>query len=286
MTTGLRRGLDDEQTVPADIVRALRSLLDDESSPRRPDDQAATDDHAVGASVESWAAGSETGATRTENQDAWGQRDGTFVVADGMGGRPGGSSAATAAVAAALDVFGEAATLHPLDWSARMARVNDAVISAGRRAGHDRVGAAMAIVRCIPGRVVISHVGDVRIYRVRHDEAQLLTRDHTVGAEINAAGRDPATLSSALGKTAALTSFLGEPTSWRRHSLRVLDARDSDCLVICTDGVHRRVGRQDWAEAHAHSDGQAMVDHLLTRSAALGSTDDRTALVIRLGSAA
>ncbi len=87
--------------------------------------------------------------------------------------------------------FGTAATLHPLDWSGRMASVNDAVMLAGRRAGHDRVGAAIAVVRCIPGRVVISHAGDVRIYRLRGGEVQLLTRDHTVGTEINSAGRDP-----------------------------------------------------------------------------------------------
>jgi protein phosphatase len=268
MTVGLR----DEATLPSDIVHSLRELFATTATTR--------------SGVDEWAASSHIGTSRRENQDAWGQRDGTFVVADGMGGRPGGSTAATAAIAAALDTFGATATLHPLDWSARMARVNDAVMAAGRRAGHDRVGAAIAVVRCIPGRVVISHAGDVRIYRLRDDEAQLLTRDHNVGAEINAAGRDPDTLTSALGKTAALTSFLGAPTSWQRHSLRVLDTRPGDWLVVCTDGVHRRVGRQDWFDGEARLGCQALVDHLVERSGAAGSTDDRTALAIRLGSTA
>lgn len=266
MTVGLR----DEATLPSDIVHSLRELFATTEAPR--------------SGVDEWAAASHVGTNRHENQDAWGQRDGTFVVADGMGGRPGGSTAATAAIAAALDAFGSAATLHPLDWSARMARVNDAVIAAGRHAGHDRVGAAIAVVRCVPGRVVISHAGDVRIYRLRGDEAQLLTRDHNVGAEINAAGRDADTLSSAIGKTAALTSFLGAPTSWHRHSLRVLDSRPGDWLVVCTDGVHRRVGRPDWFDTQARLGCQSFVDHLVDRAGAAGSTDDRTALAIRLGS--
>ena len=144
-----------------------------------------------GSTVADWAAASGQGTGRSENQDAWGQRNGTFVVADGMGGRQGGSTAATAAVAAALDTFGTADSLHPLDWASRMASVNDAVMLAGRRAGHDRVGAAIAVVRCIPGRVVISHAGDVRIYRLRRGETHLLTRDHNVATELSSAGREP-----------------------------------------------------------------------------------------------
>jgi serine/threonine protein phosphatase PrpC len=261
--------LNDEATLPADLVDRLRELFANTTG--------------VGTAVGGWAAASAGGTARHENQDAWGQRDDTFVVADGMGGRPGGSVAATAAVAAALDAFGAALTLHPLDWSTRMARVNDAVINAGRRAGHDRVGAAIAIVRCLRDRVAISHVGDVRIYRLRHGEAQLLTRDHNVGAEINSAGRDPESLASAAGKAAALTSFLGSATSWHRHSLRVLDAQRGDRLVVCTDGVHRHLHRHDWGALSPERDAQALVDSLVERALTARSTDDRTALVISLG---
>ena len=126
---------------------------------------------------------------------------------------------------AALDTFGTADSLHPLDWASRMASVNDAVMLAGRRAHPFVPGAAIAVVRCIPGRVVISHAGDVRIYRLRRGETHLLTRDHNVATELSSAGRELDSVSAAIGKTAALTSFLGARNSWQRHSLRVLDAR-------------------------------------------------------------
>jgi PPM family protein phosphatase len=269
-------GLRDEATVPSDFVRSLVGLV------HTPPTDASRD--ATRTQVDSWAATTAVGSNRADNEDAWGQRSGTFVVADGMGGRPGGATAATAAVAAALDVFTDAEPLHPLDWSTRVAAVNEAVMSAGRRAGHDHVGAAIAIVRCGPGSVVISHAGDVRIYRLRDGEVQLLTRDHTVRAEINSAGRDPDTMVAARGKTAALTSFVGGTTSWQRHSLRALDARHGDHLVVCTDGVHRRLDRHDWHDAaRRHHDCQAFVDAIVERAAALGSTDDRTALMVRIG---
>jgi PPM family protein phosphatase len=260
----------DEATLTTDIASTLSDLFAGVSPIR--------------SAIADWAAGTTVGTGRHENQDAWGQRDGTFVVADGMGGRPGGSTAAIAAVAAALDILGTASRLHPLDWAGRMASVNDAVVLAGRRAGHDRVGAAIAVVRCLPGRVVISHAGDVRIYRLRQGEVQLLTRDHTVGTEINSAGRDLDSVRTAIGKSAALTSFLGAATSWQRHSLRVLDARHGDRLVMCTDGVHRRLDRGDWADVHDAAECEHLVEVLLDRSAAAGSTDDRTALAMTFGS--
>ncbi len=260
--------ISEEATIPSDLLGRVRALVSGTAMPN--------------AAVDDWAAATHVGTARTDNQDAWGQRDGTFVVADGMGGRPGGSIAATAAVAAALDHFGTDASLHPLRWSARMSSVNEAVVAAGRRAGHDRVGAAIAVVRCRPDSVAISHVGDVRIYRVRGTEVHQLTRDHTVGAEISSAGRDPATLRAARGKTAALTSFLGDRTAWRQHSLRVLDVQPGDRLVVCSDGVHGRFDPHEWVAAGV-GDCQSLVDHLVAHSADAGSTDDRTALAIRIG---
>jgi serine/threonine protein phosphatase PrpC len=261
-------GVSNEATIPSDLLDSLRELVRGTAMPD--------------AAVDDWAAATHVGTGRTDNQDAWGQRNGTFVVADGMGGRPGGATAATAGVAAALDRFGPDASLHPLQWSARMASVNEAVIAAGERAGHDRVGAAMAVLSCRPGSVVISHVGDVRIYRVRAGEVQLLTRDHTVGAEISSAGRDPASFRAARGKMAALTSFLGDRTAWRQHSLRVLDAQPGDRIVLCTDGVHRRFDHRTWS-APELVDCQALVDRLVSSSRDAGSTDDRTALAVRIG---
>lgn len=258
-----------EATLPSDIASSLRQLFAAGSFVR--------------SDVRGWAAASETGSGRRENQDAWGQRRGTFVVADGMGGRPGGSTAATVAVAASLDAFDDVEVLHPLDWSARLATVNDAVILAARRAGLEGAGAALAVVRYLDGRVVISHLGDVRIYRLREHDTQLLTRDHTVASELHAAGRDPNTLEAARGKTAALTSFVGAPSAWQRHSLRVLDVRPDDILVVCTDGVHRRLEHHDWHEARAAADNQVLVDQLVQRAVAAGSSDDRTALAIDIG---
>ena len=124
--------------------------------------------------MSSWAAASETGRQRSHNEDAWGQHESSvFVVADGMGGRPGGAVAATAAVAALLDELGGAAWSEGalVDWQRVMDRANEAVVTAGRRAGHAQVGAAVAVVCSVANRTVVAHAGDVRVYRIRDGAA-------------------------------------------------------------------------------------------------------------------
>ena len=150
-----------------------------------------------------------------------------------------------------------------------MASVNDAVMLAGRRAGHDRVGAAIAVVRCIPGRVVISHAGDVRIYRLRRGETHLLTRDHNVATELSSAGRDldSRRCGDRQDRRAHLLPRRRRTRGNAIHS-GVLDARHGDRLVICSDGVHRPLDRNDWVDVQSSADCQLLVDELVGRSEA------------------
>ncbi|WP_040493070.1 PP2C family protein-serine/threonine phosphatase [Ilumatobacter nonamiensis] len=256
----------DEATLPTDL---LRSVLGTDAEPSRR------------VRVGGWDAASEAGR-REQNEDAWGHQYGTFVVADGMGGRPGGAIAARSAVEASLDVFTRDEVVHPLDWSHRMGLVNDAVTAAGSRAGHDRVGAAIGIVQCRDDGVVISHVGDVRVYRLRAGVVELLTRDHSVVHEIRAAGVDPAELDATAGRLGALTSFLGEADTWRQHSLRFVDRRTDDRFVICTDGVYRSMRAADWIALSEIRECRALADAMVERARTNSSRDDRTALVLSL----
>ncbi len=262
----------DDDTLPSDLALSLgRSVRS----------------WAIGdTSVSSWAAASETGLQRSHNEDAWGQRQGSvFVVADGMGGRPGGKVAATAAVAALLDeLAGDVPSGGGVfDWRRVMDRANEAVVAAGRRSGHEHVGAAVAVVCSGDHGTVVAHAGDVRVYRLRDGVREGITSDHTVATELESAGLRPDDVPDARGHLRALSSFLGDGGAWRAFSVRMLDIRRGDRLVVCTDGVHRHVSADMWRAAAATPSCQDLVAQLVASARRAGGRDDATALALRLG---
>lgn len=249
-----------EDTLPPDLARSLaggRSLQ-----------------------VDAWDASSRQGVTRSANEDAFGERDRrAFVVADGMGGRPGGAVAATTAVATLLDAL--AVPGRAIDWRAVVEATNDAVRRAAAAAGHARVGAAVAALRVAGGRATVVHLGDVRAYRLGADGAVQLTTDHNVGQELTRAHLDPARLRLHPAELAALTVFLGDPGSVNGFGVRNVSVSPGDRLVLCSDGVHARLGPDVWQSVSAMSSPRQIAETLTEAAVAAGSTDDVTALVAR-----
>jgi serine/threonine protein phosphatase PrpC len=251
-----------EDTLPPDVVAALLK--------RRPTAQ-------VGA--QEWAASSTRGTSRQENEDAYGARDGrAFVVADGMGGRPGGAAAASAAVEALLDGIGGRAA--DVDWNAVVAEANRAVIARGQRDGHPRVGAAVVAARAHEGRVTLVHLGDARAYRLRDDGATQLTTDHNIAREVARTRLDAGSLGLGPSALAALTVFLGDPTSADGFAVRSVTMAAGDRLVLCTDGLHAHISPDGWRAAGELDRPDDVASVLVNAAVAAGSTDDVTALVI------
>jgi PPM family protein phosphatase len=233
--------------------------------------------------VKSWGAATQQGSARSANEDAWGQRgERAFVVADGMGGRPGGAEAAVVAVAALLDALERRPDdPAPIDWHATMVAVNDAVRASAMVSGYARNGAAIAALLLQGPRALIAHLGDVRIYRCRSGRDELLTTDHTVAEELRHAGIDPRRADLRPGELSALTAYLGDRDSAQGYSMRAITVAEGDRLVVCTDGVHRAM-RPSTSAIGALAD-PAAAERLVAAAVAAGATDDATALVCTLG---
>lgn len=258
------RGFDDA-TLPPDVVRLFGALPVRHS-------------HVVG--VSGWGATTAQGTGRQHNEDVWGHRGGrSFVVADGMGGRPGGAAAASTAVAALLDALEQ--NPSPPDWRRVVATVNEAVRSTARLNGHRRSGAALASLHLAGGRATVLHLGDVRVYRSRSGLSELLTVDHNVREQLARSDLDPRRLSLRPGELGALTGFLGDPRSAEGFGVRTLSVIDGDRLVICSDGVYRRSDAAVLDRVGSLPD-QAAADLLVTAARQAGSTDDATAMVITM----
>lgn len=265
--------LDDDDTIPTgntDVMAELGAALAEPS--------------ALGA-IE-WSAATSAGRRRTVNEDAWGQDVGTFVVADGMGGQLGGAAAATMAVRGFLRRLAQGEG-RP-DWSAIVHGVNHEVRRAGADQGLPRLGTTMVAAVVAGPIVTIVHLGDSRAYRLAQPPAgaprlDVLTHDHTVRAELLAAGLDVGAYQARGVALHGLTSFVGlDPDSLRIDVLAV-PVRAGDRILLCTDGIHRQLDDDAMRSILLGTACDEAAARLVAAADAAGGRDNATALVLAIG---
>jgi len=141
----------------------------------------------------------------------------------------------------------------------------------------------MSALRIAHDQATIIHVGDSRIYRIRDDQAELLTRDHNLRAELLSAGIVPKSTPT-FGPLRALTSYLGMLNEDLHVDVRSVALREGDLLVLCTDGVFDDRSHGDFtSRLIAYSKlSAAEVAEALTAGV---QPDDATAVALFIGTA-
>ena len=157
-----------------------------------------------GVELEVKASGlSDTGLVREANEDSFSMEDslGLYVVADGMGGHLAGDVASAMAVELINksfrrwrkeetpedELFGypDESLSRQGNYVASSIRLANRVIyeMAGEYEQYHGMGTTVVLLLVTPGRVIAANIGDSRIYMVRAERLERLSRDHTVVAE-------------------------------------------------------------------------------------------------------
>lgn len=234
--------------------------------------------------VGDWCAATDIGRVRGENEDRWRAVDDTlFVVADGMGGRPGGGLAAEVAVDVAA-TFGRGMT--EASGPELAARANRAVLQVAEAQGLDRAGTTLVVLAAHRTHVVVLGVGDSRAYRHRAGELDQLTRDHTVRAEFLEAGIALEQAERANIRLDALTSHIGRRSEFgiTSHTCSYSIAA-GDRFLVCTDGIHGQLTPADIGRSLAGPTCADAAHDLLARARAAGGADNATAIVVEFSMA-
>ena len=214
-----------------------------------------------------------------------------FVVADGVGGRPGGAQASETAVTALVDYIGRAAgCFHQLDVDREhefVAQLEAAVQDAHQRvvaqSGRPGQGPAttLTMATLVWPRVYLVHVGDSRAFYLHKGRLRQLTRDQTTGEYMVDAGvwtQDQAN-KAPMGGT--LVSALGGDEM--TVAVGLVDLQPGDVLLLCTDGLTRHVSDARIAEILGRApDAETACRELVADALAGGGHDNVTVIVARI----
>ncbi len=243
-----------------------------------------------------WAAFGATavGRVRERNEDAFSVDGevGCYLVADGLGGLPGGDVASRLARGAARAYVRRRRAALAADTAAAgtVADVLERAVAAAHRSVK-RAAAAdpsledMATTLSLlwlgdAGRGHVAHVGDSRIYRLGGDGLAQLTEDHTVAMDMVRAGE--ATIDEAKGSYGwdLLTRTVGGGES--AVETFAVESAGAEAFVVCTDGLTGMVAERDIAGAlRAHApDPEAACAALIGAALDGGGHDNVTVVVV------
>ena len=140
------------------------------------------------------------------------------------------------------------------------------------------MGSTVVVLRLEAGRAVIGHVGDSRVYRLRAGALEQLTVDHSLWAQLAAAGAELPEREEFAYKH-VVTRALGTPTA--EPDLRVEAALAGDVFLLCSDGLSEVLADEAIIAALAHSAATAC-RALVDAAYAAGSKDNISAVVVRV----
>jgi protein phosphatase len=213
-----------------------------------------------------------------------------FVVADGVGGQPGGAFASETAISALVEYLSQAAgCYHNLDMTREhefLAQLENAVHTAhlrlgGSEGGSHRPATTLTMATLVWPRAYIVHVGDSRAFYLRRGRLRQLTRDQSMGEFMVESGAWTEEQARRARTSGVLVSALG--AAEMTPAVGLVDLAPGDTLLLCTDGLTKHVSDDTIAEILGRSGSaeaacRALVDAALSE----GGTDNVTAVVARM----
>jgi len=226
-----------------------------------------------------YAARSDRGLVRQNNQDSVYAGPRLLALADGMGGHAAGEVASKLVIAAFVPLDDDEPGNDLLDQLHDATLAGNAAISelVGEDPELEGMGTTLTAVLFGGNKIGLVHVGDSRAYLRRDGVLSQITHDDTFVQSLIDEGRiteDEANhhpQRSLLLK--ALTGHDVEP------SLTVREARAGDRYLLCSDGLSGVVSTETLAEALTIPDPQVCSDRLIELALKGGGPDNVTCIV-------
>ncbi|KON73231.1 hypothetical protein M768_09820 [Cellulosimicrobium cellulans F16] len=230
-----------------------------------------------------YAARSDVGLVRSNNQDSGYAGPHLLVVADGMGGHAGGDVASSIAIAALAPLDGESHgpddALAELERSIDHARQDlvDRSVTDPELVG---MGTTVTAILRAGNKLAMAHLGDSRAYLLRDGELTQVTTDHTFVQHLVDTGRISPDEAETHPQRNVVMRVLGDFDIDLTPDMSVREAKPGDRWLLCSDGLSGFVSPETIAQTLADTpDVDECADHLLQLALRAGSTDNVTVVV-------
>ncbi|MDO5554040.1 MAG: protein phosphatase 2C domain-containing protein [Planctomycetia bacterium] len=238
---------------------------------------------------------SDIGMRRTNNQDAarsvpaaslrlWHKRGHLFIVADGMGAHAAGELASQMAADAIPQSYLKGSLESPADaLRGAILQAHEKIKRQGKSDDAFRdMGTTVDVLVLLPEGALVGHVGDSRVYRLRHGAFEQLTFDHSLVWEVKRSGRIPEdkipayipknVITRSLGPTENLVVDLEGP-----YALEV-----GDTFLLCSDGLSGQVDDSEMGQILAVFSPEEATETLVNLANLRGGPDNVTVSVARM----
>ncbi len=230
-----------------------------------------------------FAARSDVGLVRADNQDSAFAGPHLLVVADGMGGAAGGDIASSLAVGRLAALEGEA--LGPDESLDHLkAAIAEAHADIVERAHNDPelsgLGTTVTAILRSGTSLAMAHIGDSRCYLLRDGDFDQVTSDHTFVQHLVDTGRLSQADAENHPKRNLVLRVLGDIDADVPVDISVREARLGDRWMLCSDGLSGVVSRDTIHQTMLEvEDAADCADALVSLALAAGAPDNVTCVI-------
>lgn len=226
----------------------------------------------------------DVGRVRSNNEDSMAMFEpATYVVADGMGGHVAGEVASHMLTDTVRRQLSGAASIGEDELRQAVLVGNQAILDCeAENPDYKGMGTTATLLHISGEEAVWAHVGDSRLYLLRGDSMQQITRDHSYVEDLVAEGTITAAEARVHPKRNLLTRAVGvAPVLFVDTGRFVLEP--SDVLLLATDGLMKLVGDEEIVSV-LQADSADPAAELVQRALKAGGSDNITAIVVVYGS--
>jgi len=193
----------------------------------------------------------DTGRARDHNEDAiaWDVEQGLALLADGMGGHKAGDVASQLSLeqlqTILLPALAKPLRLRPNKGMSKYATLVRRAVNKANAAVFDQaeanpackgMGTTLALVLFYDDKVVVGHVGDSRVYRLRGRSLEPMTADHSLVRELLEQGAISAEEAENNPYSHVITKAVGVRPKVVAE-VREFPAQPGDVFLLCSDGL-------------------------------------------------